>query len=110
MEPRSGWSRPPGYWNIWWTLAVLSAALGLAAVILESFGILGELGTVIGFASLALTVLFGLTGSTRASVRRVEFALDGMAARVDGLGDKLDGLGRLLEDIRGILFDRLPPR
>ena len=27
------------YWNIWWTLAVLSAAIGVLAVILEYLGI-----------------------------------------------------------------------
>ena len=27
------------YWNIWWTLAVLSAVIGVLAVILEYLGI-----------------------------------------------------------------------
>lgn len=101
---------PPRMWNIWWTLAVLSATLGLAAVVLEYFGILSDLGTVIGFASVTLTVLFGLTGSTRAAARRIEFSVDGIARGIHGLGGKLDSLGRVLEDIRSILLDRLPPR
>ena len=52
------------YWNIWWTLAVLSAAIGVLAVILEYLGIIRDLGFVIGVVSMALTVLFGLTAST----------------------------------------------
>lgn len=86
--------RPPGFWDIWWTLAVISAALGLTAVVLEYFGLLRDLGIVIGFASVTLTVLFGLTSSTRVSVRRIEF--------------KLGSLERVLQDIRHILVERLP--
>lgn len=99
-----------GYWNVWWTLAVISAAIGLAAVVLESFGNLRDFGVVIAFASVALVVLVGLAASTRAAARPVEFSVDGIVTRVDHLRAELHGLRRALEDIRGILRDRLPPR
>ena len=57
-----------GYWNIWWTLAVLSALVGLMAVIREYLGIIRDVGLVIGVVSMAWTVLFGLTASTRSAV------------------------------------------
>ena len=57
-----------GYWNIWWTLAVLSALVGVMAVILEYLGIIRDVRLVIGVVSMALTVLFGLTASTRSAV------------------------------------------
>jgi len=57
-----------GYWNVWWTLEVLSALVGVMAVLLEYFGIIRDLGLVIGVVSTALTVLFGPTASTRTAV------------------------------------------
>jgi hypothetical protein len=50
---------------VWWSLAVLSALVGVMAVLLEYFGIIRDLGLVIGVVSTALMVLFGLTASTR---------------------------------------------
>lgn len=80
-----------GYWNIWWTLAVLSALLGVAAVVLEYLGVLRDIGLVLAIVSLALTTLFGLTASTRSAV--------------NGLRDQVVPV---LERIERILIDRLP--
>ena len=79
------------YWNIWWTLAVLSAAIGALAVILEYLGITCDLWFVIGVVSMALTVLFGLTASTRSAV-------NGLRSEVVPV----------LERIEQILNERLP--
>ena len=80
-----------GYWNIWWTLAVLSALVGVMAVILEYLGIIRDVGLVIGVVSMALTVLFGLTASTRSAV-----------------GSLRNEIVPVLERIERLLNERLP--
>ena len=56
------------YWNVWWTLTVISAALTIGVAILEALGVFRDLGIVVSVGALALTVLFGLTASTRSSL------------------------------------------
>ena len=87
-----------GYWNIWWTLAVLSAAIGVLAVILEYLGIIRDLGTVIAVVSMALTALFGLTASTRNSVRLVGEAVARLEADIQPMTRSLQGIERILDE------------
>jgi len=77
-----------GYWNIWWTLAVLSAAIGVLAVILEYLGIIRDLGLVIGVVSMALSVLFGLTASTRSAVNSLRSELVPVLERIERILDE----------------------
>ena len=56
------------YWNVWWTLTVISAALTIGVALLEALGVFRDLGIVVSVGALALTVLFGLTASTRSSL------------------------------------------
>jgi hypothetical protein len=90
-----------GCWNVWWTLAVVSAAIGVLAVVLEYLGVISDLGTVIAIVSTALTALFGLTVSTRYSVRLVGEA-------VAELRGDIQPMARSLQRIETILDERLP--
>ena len=90
-----------GYWNVWWTLAVVSAAIGILAVVLEYLGVIRDLGTVIAIVSTGLTALFGLTVSTRNSVRLVGEA-------VTELRGDIQPMARSLQRIEAILDQRLP--
>jgi hypothetical protein len=88
--------RPPSLWNVWWALAILSALVSVGAVILEALGILRDLGVVLSFAGLAVTVLFGLTASTRASVRQMEYRLGGLVDELATIRVVLERIARHL--------------
>ena len=57
----------PRYWNMWWTLTMAAAGLTLL-VVLEALGILQDVGLARGVAGVLLTIVFGLTASTRSSL------------------------------------------
>jgi hypothetical protein len=97
-----------GYWNVWWTLAVISAAIGVLAVILEYLGLIRDLGTVIAIVSMALTALFGLTASTRNSVRLVGEAVTELRGEIRPMAASLEGMAASLQRIEAILDQRLP--
>jgi hypothetical protein len=82
-----------GFWNPWWTLTWIAAALTIAVALLEYLGAFGDLGVVLSMVGLMLTMLFGLTASTRSSV--AGFRADVIPA---------------LERIEHLLRERLPPR
>ena len=82
-----------GFWNPWWTLTWIAAALTIAVAVLEYLGAFGDLGVVLTIAGLMLTMLFGLTASTWSSV--AGFRADVIPA---------------LERIERLLMERLPPR
>ena len=97
-----------GFWNVWWTLTVISAALTLVIVALEALGVFRDLGVALSVASALLTVLFGLTASTRASVsgfrgevvprlRAIEGQLGGIDGRLGGMEQRLDRIVTLLD-------------
>ena len=81
----------PRYWNMWWTLTMAAAGLTLL-VVLEALGILQDVGLARGVAGVLLTIVFGLTASTRSS-------LTGFRG---GIVPRLDRIITLLEE-------RLPP-
>jgi len=81
----------PRYWNMWWTLKMAAAGLTLL-VVLEALGILQDVGLALGVAGVLLTIVFGLTASTRSS-------LTGFRG---GIVPRLDRIITLLEE-------RLPP-
>jgi hypothetical protein len=87
---------PPRYWNIWWTLTVISAAVTIIAGVLEVLGLWNEAGVGIGFIGLALSIVFGLTAATRTAVA--------------GLDRRLDQMHDTLKHILLILDRRLPER
>ena len=65
----------PGYWNIWWTLALVSAAVTIVTGILEILGVWHDVGTGVGLVSMTLTLLFGLQGATERAVRHIDHRL-----------------------------------
>lgn len=125
-----------GFWNVWWTLAWITAALTIAVAVLEALGAFDDLGIVLSLVGLALTMLFGLTASTRSSVgalrsdmipvlaligerlERIEDRLGSRLERIDNqlgsrlerIDDQLGGLGGRLQRIDDLLGERLPPR
>lgn len=82
-----------GFWNPWWTQTWIVAALTIAVAVLEYLGVFRDLGVVLSIVGLMLTMLFGLTASTRSSV--AGFRADVIPA---------------LERIERLLTERLPPR
>jgi hypothetical protein len=82
-----------GFWNPWWTLTWIAAALTIAVALLEYLGAFGDLGVVLSMVGLMLTMLFGITASPRSSV--AGFRADVIPA---------------LEGIEHLLMERLPPR
>jgi hypothetical protein len=36
--------RRPEYWNIWWTLALVSAAITVGVLVLDALGLIGQVG------------------------------------------------------------------
>jgi hypothetical protein len=68
----------PRFWNIWWTLTVISVAVTIIAGLLEALGVWNDLGIGIGLIGLALSIGFGLTAATRTAVVGVDQRLDQM--------------------------------
>ena len=60
-----GPSPEPKLGNVWWLLAILSAAVGVTALVLEGLGVLQDLGLSLTGISLFAPMLFGLAASTR---------------------------------------------
>ena len=81
----------PRYWNMWWTLTMAAAGLTLL-VVLEALGILQDVGLGRGVAGVLLTIVFGLTASTRSSLTGFR-------------GDVVPRLDRIIT----LLEERLPP-
>jgi len=82
------------FWNVWWTLTVISAALTVGIALLEALGVLRDLGIVLSIVGLLVTMIFGLAASTRSSLSEfrgdVVPRLDGMEARLDRIIELLD--------------------
>ena len=36
--------RRPEYWNVWWTLALVSAAITVGVLVLDALGLIGQIG------------------------------------------------------------------
>jgi hypothetical protein len=84
------------FWNIWWTLTVISGALTIIAALLEALGVFRDIGVFLSITGAILTVIFGLSASTRSSVlgfrREVLPRLDRMDT---GLGEVTARLGEV---------------
>lgn len=98
----------PRYWNIWWTLMMVSATLTLMVAALEILGILRDLGLMLGIVGGLVTVVFGFTASTRSSL--VEFRGE-VLPRLDRLVTAAEFRGEIaprLDRIVTLLDERLP--
>lgn len=93
------------YWNVWWTLTMLSAALTILAAALEALGVLKDLGIFLSVAGVILTMVFGVTASTRSSL--TQFRGD-ILPRVDRMDQRLTQMTERLDRIVTILDERLP--
>jgi len=83
------------FWNVWWTLTMISAALTLVALALEAFGVLDDVGLAASLAGLLLSVIFGLSASTRSSL--AEFRGE-VLPRLDQMTDRLDRIVAILDE------------
>lgn len=106
MAPGAFSSLPkPRYWNVWWLLAILAAAVGIIALLLEGLGVLRDLGLVLAGISLFATLLFGLMAATRNAVSTLHLELSHLQATLVAeltalRTDLLTGLGRIEELLR----------
>ena len=95
--------RDPEFWNIWWVLTYVTAALTIIVMFLEYLGVFRDLGLFLSGAGIMLTFIFGFTASTRGSVRSSS-SMGRVERRLDGIDGKLDALDR----IEALLRERLP--
>lgn len=116
----------PRFWNIWWTLMVLSASFTIVVLIPEGLGVFRDLGLVLSGIGVILTLVFGFSASSRSFLAEfrgdVVPRLDGLRATVLALDRNAEGthqrLDRLqvaalatnarLDQVIALLDERLP--
>jgi hypothetical protein len=102
----------PRFWNIWWTLMVLSASFTIVVLVLEALGVFRDLGLVLSGLGVILTIVFGFGASSRSFL--VEFRgdvvprLDGLRSTLLELDRKGDGTNQRLDRVIALLDERLP--
>ena len=89
------------YWNIWWTLMVVSMAFTLLVVILEVYGVFRDAGIILGAIGILVSLSFGFTASTRSSMTVVTTGLADIA-------DDMKTTHAILIRIEALLAERLP--
>ena len=85
--------RRPDYWNVWWTLMMISAAFTIVVVVLESLGIFRGVAVVLGRSTmtehgflatmLAVVIFEALAGN---------LALGYLVYRVYRMSERTEGL------------------
>lgn len=90
-------------WNVWWTLTILSAAFTVVVIVLEYLGVFRDFGIVLGALGVIATIIFGVSASTRTSVRALDQRLGGIGDRLGGVDDRLGSI----DDRLGGIDDRL---
>lgn len=102
----------PRYWNIWWTLTVLSAAFTILVALLEALGVFPDLGLFLSILGAILTLIFGFSASTRSSLAGFRAEMVPRLDRIDERLGRIDHhLGRMdehLERMVTLLDERLP--
>jgi hypothetical protein len=89
----------PKFWNIWWTLTVISAALTILAGLLEILGIWHDVGLGISVIGLTGTIFFGVTSATTTAIRSID-------RRLDQMHDTLSHSLKVQNQIRDVLERR----
>jgi hypothetical protein len=90
-------------WNVWWTLTILSAAFTVVVIVLEYLGVFRDFGIVLGALGVIATIIFGVSASTRTSVRALDQRLGGIGDRLGGIDDRLGGIDARLMGIERLL-------
>lgn len=93
------------FWNVWWTLTMISAALTLVVAAMEALGVFRDAGVVLSVVGLLVTMVFGLTASTRSALG--EFSNE-VVPRLVGIETRLQGTEARLDRIIALLDERLP--
>ena len=90
------------FWNVWLTLTVISAVFTAVVLVLEALGVFRDIGLVLSGLGLLLTLISGLTASTRSSLtefrRQVAPRLDRIDTRLGDMTDRLERIVRLLDE------------
>lgn len=101
-----------GYWNAWWTLTLIVGAATIVVAILEALGVFKDLGIALAIVGIILSVIFGMTASTRSAVTTASSALATLRGEIATLRGEIatlrDSLVPPLERILAILVERLP--
>ena len=102
----------PRFWNVWWTLMVLSASFTAIVLVLEALGGGRDLGLVLGGLGVLLMIVFGFGAASRSFL--VEFRGD-VVPRLDGLrstalhtNEGLEQANQRLDRVVALLDERLP--
>ena len=94
------------YWNVWWTLTVITAAATLIVALLEGLGVFHDLGVALSVAGIILSILFGVTASTRSAVGTVTAGVAALREDMVGtraeIGTIRDGIGTVREEVGGV--------
>ncbi|HEY7647869.1 MAG TPA: hypothetical protein VID04_02600 [Methylomirabilota bacterium] len=90
-------------WNVWWTLTMISAAFTIVVILLEYFGVFRDFKIVLGALGVIATIVFGVSASTRSSVRALDDRLEGIDHRLGGIDARLGGIDVRLMGIEQLL-------
>ncbi len=95
----------PRYWNVWWLLTILAAAVGVTGLILEGLGVFRDVGLILTGISLFATLLFGLMAATRNAVSTLHTELSQVQASFSAevsasRTDLMASLGRIEDLLR----------
>lgn len=104
--------RRPDFWNVWWTLTMISAAFTILVLILEMLGVFHDVGLVLSALGLLLTLVVGFMASTRSSLMELKSDVlprfDHTEQRLDGMSERLNGTNERLDRVIALLNERLP--
>jgi hypothetical protein len=89
---REGGAPRSTYWNVWWTLTVITAAATLVVLALEALGVFSDLGLVLSLAGILLSIVFGMSASTRSAVGTVRGALGALRGDTGAVRDEVGAL------------------
>jgi len=95
----------PRFWNIWWTLMVLSASFTVIVLLLELLGVFADVGLVLSALGVLFTIVFGFGASSQSFL--IEFRGD-VVPRLDGLRSTVLDANARLDRVIALLDERLP--
>jgi hypothetical protein len=75
---------------------MLSAAFTVVVIILEYLGVFRDFGIVLGALGVIATVIFGISASTRSSVRALDYRLVGVDDRLGTIDHRLGSIDNRL--------------
>ena len=96
------------YWNVWWTLTLITGAATIIVAILEALGVFHDIGIALSIAGIVLSVIFGVIASTRSAVTSLGGQLTDVREEVSAVREEVSAVRGELGRILGVLTERLP--